>query len=86
MGWKGQEFDWKQYYSVEVLAAGIKKYNDRMIKICKSRGVEYIDLAELLPRNTQTFYDDVHFNENGSRMVADQLLKYLSSKEPFIKR
>ena len=59
------------YYSVRALTEALTLYNDRMRKVCAATRTECIDLAAQLPQDTRAFYDDVHFNENGARLVAD---------------
>lgn len=65
------------YYSVSALADGMNRYNAELLSICESRSVECIDLAAMLPKSTQTFFDDVHFNEPGARAVAGILVEEL---------
>ena len=38
---------------------------------------EPFDLAAHVPRDTTAFYDDVHFNESGARIVADLVTRHL---------
>jgi lysophospholipase L1-like esterase len=73
----------KKYYSVEALSDGMSQYNDKLIEVCKARGVEYIDLASRLPKDTTAFYDDAHFNESGAKMVAEAIFEYLRQRKPF---
>jgi hypothetical protein len=73
----------KPYYSVEALAKGIDLYNETLLRICRERGIECIDLASVLPRDTSVFYDDVHFNENGARAIVQILSTYLLERPPF---
>lgn len=75
-----------RYYSEKALAAGIKNYNETLLRVCRARGVECIDLASMIPKNTTAFYDDVHFNDRGSLMTAEIIAQYLGHKEPFNKR
>ena len=70
------------YYAVEPLAVGLKRYNDAVLAVCKSEGLECIDLTHL-ERNVSTYYDDFHFNENGAKKVARIVSTYLQSKPPF---
>lgn len=67
-----------EYYSIEALASGMKMYNERLLSICRTTGVECIDLESQLPKYTSVFYDDAHFNESGSRRVATIISEYLS--------
>jgi hypothetical protein len=64
---------------------GMQAYNDTLLEVCKTRGVECIDLAGILPKSDTIFYDDVHFSDKGSLMTADVVFKYLSKKNPFTK-
>jgi lysophospholipase L1-like esterase len=74
---------WRQpgspYYSVGALERGIAKYNRALLELCETYDAECIDLASQLDRDTSVFYDDVHFNENGARQVAQAIARYLSS-------
>ena len=67
----------KEYYSVEALSMAMSLYNETLLKVCRMRHVECIDLASLLPEDTTVFYDDAHFNESGSKKVAEILAEYL---------
>lgn len=73
----------KVYYSSEALEKGMKKYNDTLLKICRERQVECIDLSSILEKDTTVFYDDVHFNESGARKVSSALSNYILSQGPF---
>ncbi len=81
LGWKGGKRS--VYYSLEVLSKGMERYNDKLVEICKSHGVEYIEMARLLPKDTTVFYDDTHFSENGARMVAGIIFEYLKEDLPY---
>jgi lysophospholipase L1-like esterase len=69
-----------EYYSVSALAAGMDAYNRTLLATCR-RITEAVclDLAALLPKDTTVFYDDVHFNEAGSRRVAEILAERLAA-------
>lgn len=70
-----------EYYSVSALAAGMNAYNRTLLATCRRiPEAVCVDLAALLPRDTTAFYDDVHFNEAGSRRVARILAERLSSR------
>jgi hypothetical protein len=38
----------------------------------------------LLPKDTRSFYDDIHFNEAGAEAVARALFRYLAARPPFL--
>jgi hypothetical protein len=75
----------KRYYSEMALMRGMQAYNDTLLQVCKTRGVECINLASFLPKDSTIFYDDVHFSDKGSLMTADVIFKYLSKNMPFMK-
>lgn len=67
----------REYYSVEALASGMQQYNDVLLDICQSTNTECINLASLLQKDTTVFYDDCHYNYNGSQKVASIIADYL---------
>jgi hypothetical protein len=75
---KYQEELGHEYYSIEALAEGLKMYNETLLRICHTTNVECIDLESQLSKETSNFYDDMHFNESGSRNVATVLGEYLA--------
>jgi lysophospholipase L1-like esterase len=75
-----------EYYRAEVLSRGMARYNAALLEVCTVRGLDCLDLAGALPRNTDTFYDDCHFNEAGSRRVAALLAEHLGRRAPRLAR
>jgi lysophospholipase L1-like esterase len=71
-----------RYYSVEGLAEGMQRYNEALLEVCRQRGVECLDAAAALPRDTGVFYDDAHLTEKGSSLLADRLAAFLLEREP----
>lgn len=72
-----------EYYTVPALAAGMDAYNRTLLDTCRDiPGAVCIDLAAELPQDTTVFYDDVHFNEAGSRRVAEILARLLPTPPP----
>jgi lysophospholipase L1-like esterase len=61
-------------------------YNDVTRQVSNEKKIHYIDLAELMPKDTLYYYDMVHFTNAGSQKVADILFEnlnpYLSEKFP----
>ena len=49
------------------------------MEACNLRSVECIDLAAIIPKDTKNFLDDVHFTDQGSRMVAEVVAAYLAT-------
>ena len=82
MGWI-ESLKARRYYSADALAEGMNLYNRTLMEVCRERGVECIDLAGRLPKDTTVFFDDVHFNENGSLRAAEVISGYLKGTKPF---
>jgi lysophospholipase L1-like esterase len=73
----------KPYYSAAALEKGMIAYNETLLRVCRERQVECFDLAPKLQKDTTVFFDDVHFNENGARLVAEEFSRYLLDRSPF---
>ena len=65
------------YYTVPVMARLLDRYNAALRTLAAERGLDLIDLATLLPAGLDTCYDDIHFNEEGSRRAAEILAERL---------
>jgi lysophospholipase L1-like esterase len=68
-----------RFYSTSALAEGMAAFNDVTRQVCKEYRLSCVDLAGRLPGSTSTFYDDMHFNENGARQVADLVTPVLAA-------
>ncbi len=51
--------------------------NGRMLEACELRGFQCVDLAGVMPRSLDFFYDDFHFNDAGARFVAERVAEAL---------
>jgi lysophospholipase L1-like esterase len=71
-----------KFHSVRALAEGMARYNEVLLRVCHTRGVECIDLAGQLPREGAFFWDDAHYTVEGSRRVAQIVSDQLLSREP----
>ncbi|HEX9580446.1 MAG TPA: GDSL-type esterase/lipase family protein [Gemmatimonadales bacterium] len=84
-GWIGGRADSaKAYYMSGVLASAMDAYNAALLEVCRAAGVECVDAAATLPKDTSVFYDDLHFNVAGSYALAGVLHAYLASHPPFV--
>ncbi|WP_046756394.1 SGNH/GDSL hydrolase family protein [Kordia jejudonensis] len=63
------------FYSTPALYEGMEVFNERLKEICKQQNIACIDLQ--LPKTTESFYDDFHFNESGAKLTAEQLSEAL---------
>ncbi len=60
-------------YVPEVLAEGMREYNQVLLEVCAEEKLRCVDLANLLPQSFDYMHDDVHFSEAGARKVAEIL-------------
>jgi GDSL-like Lipase/Acylhydrolase family len=62
----------------------LELYNDAVRRIGREQGVLVVDLAREMPKSSRLFYDFVHFNNDGSRVVAEivanRLRPFLASR------
>lgn len=82
-GWVGFWEHPKGFVAAADMARAMNAYNQALLDACRQTGLECYDLAGDVPKNTSAFFDDVHFNEGGARLVAQSLAQYLLSKPPF---
>lgn len=66
-------------FPTEFLARHIERYNRAMVQVCKQEGIDCIDLASMLPKDTSVFYDDCHFNVSGCERVAKILCDFVAA-------
>ncbi len=71
-----------EYYSVRVMDILMDAYNKRLLDICRNDDLLCFDLDSKIPKNISVFYDDVHFNVNGSLKVAGEISSFI--KENFV--
>ena len=76
----------KPYYTVPALARGMALYNERLLRVCRERDVECLDLAAALPRDRALFYDDAHYSEAGAVQVALRVAGHLLENAPFARK
>ena len=68
------------------MARAMDVFNQALLSICAERSLECYDLAAALPKDTSVFYDDVHFNQKGARLVAQFLAGQIDRRAPMARR
>jgi lysophospholipase L1-like esterase len=56
-------------------------FNSELISICSSEGIPCMDLASMVPHSPEYFYDGMHFNEAGARLVSDLLADFMIEQD-----
>ncbi len=77
----------KYYLSAQTLAKMLNIFNNKLLEVCDDTDSECFDLASKIPHSHDYFYDSVHYNEAGARLVATEIFDYLIEKNgtPLIK-
>jgi lysophospholipase L1-like esterase len=65
-------------WSLETALNGMRKYNEKIREVAKSRGVYLIDLEKDIPKTLEYFKDDVHFTDKTFDIVAENIAKEAS--------
>jgi lysophospholipase L1-like esterase len=65
-------------YREEALDQAMEAYNDAVRAVAAELDVPLFDLARLLPKSGEYFYDDVHFNPRGAETVGAMLASFVS--------
>jgi lysophospholipase L1-like esterase len=71
-----------EYLTVRALAEGMASFNEAMLAVCVERGIECIDTASQLPKESDMFTDDMHYTEVGSRRMAEIVAGHLLGTPP----
>jgi lysophospholipase L1-like esterase len=69
-----------RYYAAAAMKTMLDAYNDVTREVCAAKKLRCVDLASLVPSSTASFYDDVHFNRAGSRLVGELLGERLGER------
>jgi len=64
-------------YREEALDQAMEAYNDAVRAVAAEFNVPLFDLARLLPKSGEYFYDDVHFNPRGAETVGARLALFV---------
>jgi len=84
LGWMGADFlSAPAYFTTRALSQAMARFNETLLEVCRARGLECVDVARVVPRDTVALYDDVHFTEHGSRLVATALVEHFRTRPPF---
>jgi lysophospholipase L1-like esterase len=83
LGYAGPFRTPRGYVAAGELEHAMDLYNRTLLDVCGQYGLECLDIAAQIPKNTSAFFDDMHFNEAGSRLVAQLVSKHIVSTPPF---
>ena len=70
------------YVSAPELERAMAAYNQVLLAVCREDQLECYDMAAVIPKDTSAFSDESHYNDNGTRLVADYLAERLLAYPP----
>jgi lysophospholipase L1-like esterase len=68
-------------YREDFMDEALESYNDVMRAIAEEHSVPVYDLARSLPKSSDYFYDDVHFNVEGAATAGEGLASFILEKQ-----
>jgi hypothetical protein len=83
LGYIGQLEKPKGFLSPGDAGKAMDLYNQALLGVCREQHLECFDIAAKIPKDNSAFFDEMHFNENGARLMARNLTEYLLSRPPF---
>jgi lysophospholipase L1-like esterase len=80
-----REFHWLRAYDgityrEDVMDAALERMNDVMRAVAMEDSIPLCDLARVLPKSREYFYDDCHFNREGARTAGRELARVLTPR------
>ena len=74
-----REWHWMLFgHREEEMDEALSSYNEAMKEVAAERSVPLFDTAAKLPKSLTYFYDDVHFNVQGSQKAGEELATFIS--------
>ncbi len=64
-------------YPEDQMDAALERLNDVMRAVAAEDAVPLYDLARAIPKSSEYFYDDCHFNRNGARTAGDGIAQFV---------
>ena len=64
-------------YREELMDEALESLNNVMRTLSKEKSVPLYDLAKEMPKSSDYFYDDVHFNVNGAQVAGKDLAFFI---------
>ncbi|HXV14174.1 MAG TPA: GDSL-type esterase/lipase family protein [Candidatus Krumholzibacteria bacterium] len=80
-----RDFQWMRVYDgvvyrEDTMDAALERLNDVMRAVSVEDSIPLCDLARVLPKSREYFYDDCHFNREGARAAGRELAALLATR------
>ncbi len=64
-------------YQEDLMHEAVELYNEEIRRLSVKYNLPIVDLAKIIPKSTEYFYDDVHFNKKGADFTARHLASFI---------
>ncbi len=68
-------------YREDLMDSALESYNEEMRRVGAAQGVPVLDLARLIPKSLDYFFDDMHFNTKGAAMFASLIAQSVQDQK-----
>ncbi|MEM7543176.1 MAG: SGNH/GDSL hydrolase family protein [Pseudomonadota bacterium] len=82
--WHWLDFVGDVVYPEAFMDAALEQYNDQIRTLGAELKVPVLDLAKLIPKSLDYFYDDVHFNPNGVQKFVELIDQFVGDNKPLL--
>jgi lysophospholipase L1-like esterase len=79
---QAKDWQWLRYragvtYREDLMDHALEAFNAVMRELARDHGIPLYDLAQEMPKSSEFFYDDVHFNVKGAELAGKRLSSYI---------
>jgi lysophospholipase L1-like esterase len=67
-------------YREDLMDRALEAYNEEMRRVAVAQGVPVLEVAHLIPKSLEYFYDDMHFNPKGVALYASLVARCLAEQ------
>ena len=67
-------------YREDLMDQALESFNNVMRQVAAKHSVPTYDLARLMPKSSDFFYDDAHFNVRGAREAGVGLASFIKTR------
>jgi lysophospholipase L1-like esterase len=78
--WMNVDYSEGKYYREDLMDRTLEMHNEEMRRVAGAQGVPVLDVAHLIPKSLEYFYDDMHFNPKGAATYASLVARSLAEQ------
>lgn len=58
-----------------------KYFWEKTASVFQANGIHFVDLSNIFPDDTETYYDPIHYNDLGNRIIAERLFSFIEENK-----